>query len=147
MVTIILAIILGLIAIFALEWHGCGFIIITVGLVIGLLIPVEGYNDPIKEEIQLLSLTEEADKQYYLVKESDNQYLYKVKEKYENNEEYYEDIKIINSTSLELIEKEKCENPVIIKYKFVPKESALTFALGSTYTEYVIYVPEGSIIE
>ena len=58
-------------------------------------------------------------------------------------EKYYKVGDIVNN--VRAIESKDCEKPVLKVYKTKAKKGIWTFALGSDKTEYVFYVPEGTI--
>ena len=157
----------GIIVAVVLFWFACDFIdsevlahifiVLTVvsfffGIFWGLFGEPIAYRDPVLvDEIELVSLnntvsSEGGGNMFYVSVSASNVYTYRyeVKDKYNLGGKSYEtDTKSNNVTE---VESKECTKPVLKVYERKPKRSWITFAFGhSPKTEYVFYVPEGSI--
>ena len=127
-------------------------IIFVVSLVLGLFVPIEGYNEEAEmiEEIKLISLSNTVSSEgyggmFYVSVSANNVYTYR----YEVNNEYGISGKSYKVSTISKdvteIESKDCKVPVLKIYRRDPKRFLFTFGLLADVTEYVFYVPEGTI--
>lgn len=117
---------------------------------IGLFVPT-GYKEPVLvNEIELVSLNNELSSTgegdlFYVSVTADNTYSYR----YEVNDKYNLGGKSYKvgtvSENVTEVEKEKCDKAVLKVYKVKPKITVVSFGLFASKTEYVFYIPEGTI--
>lgn len=111
-------------------------------IVHGVFIPT-GYQNPVlTQEIELVSLSSELD----YVSISDNNiytYKYEVEDSKKLKDKSYKLAKV--SGNVTVVEMEKCEKPILKVYERKAKITLISFGLGSKKTEYVFYVPIGTI--
>lgn len=113
---------------------------------LGLFCPFSGYEEPEIEQIELSSITENAEHPYYLIISNDEKYIYKTSEiinKYGVSEKV---IEVLNKNTVAVYEEER-EDAILQKYVYKGKISGFTFAIGAKKTEYVFFVPQGTIIK
>lgn len=120
------------------------------GFCIGLFLPT-GYKEPVLvNEIELISLNNELTSTgkgnwAYVSVTADNTYSYR----YEVNDKYNLDGKSYKigtvSENVTEVETKECDKAVLQVYKVKPKITLVSFGLGASKTEYVFYVPEGTI--
>lgn len=130
-------------------FHFAIFFIIF-GIAYGLFIPT-GYKEPVlTEKIELVSFNNELvssgeGKLFYVSVSADNTYSYRyeVNDKYNLGGKSYE-IGTVSKNVTE-IESSECDKAVLKVYKVKPKITFISFGLGASKTEYVFYVPEGTI--
>lgn len=128
-------------------------IVLAVGLVIGLFVPIAGYNEPIVvEEKVLVSLTDNTVSTgnggvIYVNIDASNVYTYRfeVDSKYatKGDKAYESDTK--SGDSVTVVEGDSYTSAKLVTYKLKPKRFFWTFAIGASEYEYVFYVPTGTV--
>ena len=119
---------------------------------LGLFSPMQGYKEPVlQKEIEIVSLNNATASQghggiFYVSVSGENvySYRYEVENKYEVTGKSY--VVATVSENVTEIESKDCEKPVLKIYKREARKGIWTFSLGESITEYVFYVPEGTIV-
>lgn len=131
----------------------CTVGILVFGLYCGLCGEPQGYTEPIlKYEVELVSLNNTIGSQgggnlWYVTISSGNVYTYR----YEINDKYNIGGKAYKTNTLfgnvTEIESKECTKPVLKVYEREPRKNKwISFSIDAkTKTEYVFYVPEGTI--
>ena len=130
------------------------FLLLVLGsFVLGIFAPIQGYKDEaiFEKEIELVSLnnttaSEGSGGLFYVSVSGENvySYRYEIVDKYGISGKSYK-VGTVSKNVTE-IESKDCSKPVLRVYKRKPKRGIWTFAIGSTITEYVFYLPEGTIV-
>jgi len=162
MLTIILGVILGVICMFignsctdggAEEWMvGLGWILKIVAIALGLACPISGYNDEWKmvKKTELVPLSDSTNSEIiYVINKEDEEYTYKYEiiSEFQTNTSHTYETKTLEEDDVEKIEDPNCETPFLYVYKKSGKKSIWTYAIKTSKTKYVFYVPEGTILE
>ena len=129
-------------------------IILVVGVFMGVFVPLQGYEEPVLvKEIKLVTLSNSTVPQggtkgiFYVSISADNvySYRYEVDDKYGISGKSYK-VSTVSKNVIE-VESAECEVPVLKVYNRKGKKGLFTFAVLTDETEYVFYVPEGTIIK
>ena len=131
-----------------------GTLTVVFSIAFGLFVPLEGYEDKAKliKETELVSLSNTVASEghgglFYVSVSANNVYTYR----YEVDDEYN-----ISGTSYKVglldenvteVESKDCKIPVLKVYERKAKKGLFTLSLFQNRTEYVFYVPEGSVVK
>lgn len=129
-----------------------GFILIIVSILAGIFYPFSGYNDwKMIKETELVSLSNSTASGgtgfLYVSLSADNSYTYRFEVDSTfgtKSSKEYKTATIVNNSNVTEIEDPDCQKPVLLEYERTAKKSIWTFGVASE-TNYVFYVPEGSI--
>lgn len=125
-------------------------IVFFLGIFIGIFIPSDHQEPVLVNEIELASLDNELmydikGNIFYLSVSANNVYTFR----YQVNNEYNLTGKSYKVDTLKRnvieIESSECDKAFLKVYKVKPKITFISFGLGASKTEYVFYVPEGTI--
>ena len=137
-----------------LTWGVVMALIIGItAILVGIFVPVQGYEESeFVKETQLVSLSNDTVSQgskgiFYVSISADNVYSYR----YEVDDNYGLSGKAYKvgtvSKNVTEVESSECKVPVLKVYNKKGKKGLFTFAAFTDETEYVFYVPEGTIVK
>lgn len=120
--------------------------IFILGLLLGILAPISGYEEPVfLNQIELELFDEQEKAENIFLKKFGIIYTYQYKSPkvfiLEDECNYEIKSKTIITTNAEVLEDSSCTTPVLQIYTKEAKKSIWTFALFGKYTEYVFYIP------
>ena len=131
---------------FAFMYHWIFGTITSAIWLLLVLLPIEGFHKPQVDTLELMRLKlSNKGQTYYLWRLENNKILFA----YDNSDMYdldggaYEED--VRKGKIKVYESEYCEEPILKTYITRPKRDFFTFAPFSTKTEYVLYVPEGTV--
>jgi len=115
-------------------------------IIFGLFAPINGYNEPtLVNEKNIIAVSRDLKgNNVYVIKAEDDKCVYR----YLKNDNYInhkETIAIIKNAKIN--ESDECKNPRLQKYKYKSKKSLFSLSLGSSYEQYVFYIPKGSVFD
>lgn len=113
------------------------------------LFPLEGFKKPNCEEtIRLIKLKRGGERTEYIERRIDKiVYAYDAREMYSLDGEAYEETYIPVRKNIKIYVSKDCETPKLKVFKRKPNRELIVIAPFSTKTEYVFYIPEGTIAE
>lgn len=133
----------------AFACHWIAGVVLSAIYLLCILLPIEGFEEREEtDEIELLKLKRGAKRQAYYIEMVDKN---KVVFAYDNSEMYdldgvaYEEG--FRKGNIKIYETEFCEEPILKTFVTEPSRNLFTFAPFSTKTEYVFYVPEGTVLK
>lgn len=163
MLTIIIAIAIVFVFVLIIAWltdspfihtiaTGICFVVVLVGCTIGVVVPVNGFNEwKLTQETELVTLSNSLASggvgMIYVSLSADNAYTYR----YEIDSEFGTEMgktcktQTLVGKDVEEVEDPNCEKAVVRVYQREGKRTIWTFALGTEETKYIFYVPEGTI--
>lgn len=122
------------------------------GILLGLFVPISGFHETeLTSTIKLVSLSDQTISSgsglIYVSISGENSYTFyvEVKNQYGSDTSKAYKSKTISGSNITIIEEENYTDATLRVYKTKAKRSFWTFALGSTKTEYVFFVPKGTI--
>lgn len=133
----------------AFACHWIAGVVLSIIYLLCILLPIEGFEEREEtEEIELLKL-KRGDKKTvcYLEVVDKNKVIFA----YDNSDMYdldgiaYEEG--FKKGNIKIYETEFCEEPILKTFVTEPSRDVFTFAPFSTKTEYVFYVPEGTVLK
>jgi len=122
------------------------------GIGFGLFAPLSGFHDfEETSAIELVSLSDQTistgEGLIYVSIIGENSYTYyvEVDNKFGDSSTKSYKSKTISGNNITIVEGDNCEGATLVTYTADGKKSFWTFALASSETEYVFYVPTGTI--
>lgn len=124
----------------------------TVLVVLGICVPISGYNEPqVESESVLVALRDDtvsvgSGRMCYVSVSGTNSYTYyvEIESPYASDSQVAYKSVAISDDNVTIIEDDNCTEPRIVEYVIHGKKSFWTFAVVDEY-EYVFYVPTGTI--
>ena len=122
------------------------------GFILGLVVPVSGFHETeLTSTTKLVSLSDQTISSgsglIYVSISGENSYTYyvEVENQYGSDTSKAYKSKTISGSNITIIEEENYTDATLRVYETKAKRSFWTFALDSTKTEYVFFVPKGTI--
>lgn len=147
----IIAVVGGVITIFTFLFTGWyGFIPLVLTIILDLL-PLEGFEDPQCELVNIIKINAEnlyndSEQDIYLVKDEKYvTYARDISNKYDINAELYDEVKVnLKSKNVRIFESDECKKPILKIYTSDSDGGDWCFCPFAT-REYVFFVPKGSV--